>query len=220
MPAIVPVSLGTSTQFTCAITIEDHTGDTVSVKYQGLPGNQPKDSNNFVAIWEASTIPWTAKPLKQVPIEVNHELGSLVIDGLTITKASYTVGYSVGAAITDISCCAVLGVGGLTAPPSAISLVIDKIYTDSIVVGYRTLNGYLPQKYGNWIGLWQGFASPYNPFDPMATTAITSNASEGIVGINNVTFGLNTNYTLIYFTGKPYTTAAAIINFNTGDLDD
>jgi hypothetical protein len=153
--------------------------------------------------------------LAQVAIGQNAEQGTLVISGLTVTRSSYIVGYSVGPDITDICCSSLISTGGLLGAPSVVSISLENLGSTSLSIHYQTLSGYLPQQYGNWIGLWKGYVSPYNASTPVATVMLNSNSSEGTVGMNNVPLGINSNYTLIYFMGKDLSTAAAILNFNT-----
>ncbi len=76
--------------------------------------------------------------------------------------------------------------------------------------------GYLPHSYNNWVGLWKGYASPYNAPKPLGLVEIPTDASQGSVGINDVAIGVETTYTLIYFAGPHQTDAAAILTFDTG----
>ena len=212
------VELNTTSLEICTVSIPYFDADTVTVSYAGLPGNQPATYKNFVAIWEASMIPWTAPPLARVEIEQNSQQGTVVIDGLTVTRSAYIVGYGVGPDITNICCSSIISAGGLLAAPTQVSISLDYLGTSSLSIHYQTLAGYLPQQYNNWIGLWKGYASPYSADVPVSTVMINSNASEGTVGMNNIPLGINSNYTLIYFMGKELTTAAAILNFNTSTL--
>src|SRR5215207_5215625 len=87
------VADNSTTLASCTVSIPYYGSDTVAVAYNGLPGNQPMLYNNFVAIWEASMIPWTVPPLQKVPVTINNQSGSLVINDIIITKSSYIVGY-------------------------------------------------------------------------------------------------------------------------------
>ncbi|SFW76484.1 hypothetical protein [Chitinophaga sancti] len=209
------VELDNTTLYSCSVAIVYYDGDTVTVNYKGLPGNQPQTYKNFVAIWEASMIPWTVPPLAMAEIGQNNEQGSMTISGVTITRSAYIVGYSVGPDISNICCSSVISIGGLLAAPTQTSISLNYIGINSLSIHYQTLGGYQPMKYNNWIGLWKGFASPYSAGAPLATVDIDSNANEGSIGINNVPLGINTNYTLIYFMGKENPMAAAILNFST-----
>jgi hypothetical protein len=209
------VQLNTPTLDTCSVSIPYADADTVTASYVGLPGNQPLTYKNFVAIWEASMIPWAVSPLAKMFIEQNAEQGTIVINGLTITRNSYIVGYGVGPDITNICCSSVISAGGLLGAPTQVSISLEYLGTNSLSIHYQTLAGYLPQQYNNWIGLWKGYASPYNPGTPVSTVMLNNNSSEGSIGMNNVSLGINSNYTLIYFMGKDLSTAAAILNFNT-----
>jgi len=216
---MLTVALGTPEQFGVSVTISDYTSDTLSVSYAGLPANQPKTYQNFVAVWEASRIPWTVEPLRKKFIEFDSERGSVGIDKLTITRTSYIVGYGVGPGNTTICASSLLALGGLLAAPTSISISLSHIGATSLTVSYQTLAGYLPQRYGNWVGLWRGYASPYNESAPLARVEVASMASEGEVVFNNVPLAINANYTLVYFVGQDPSTAAAMLNFSTA-LED
>ncbi|OMP75666.1 hypothetical protein BW716_29070 [[Flexibacter] sp. ATCC 35208] len=209
------VELNNTNLDTCSVTIPYFDGDTVTVNYKGLPGNQPETYKNFVAIWEASIIPWTVPPLAQLSIEQNYEQGTLTIGGLTITRSAYIVGYGVGPDISNICCSSIISAGGYLAAPTQVAISLNYLGINSLSIHYQTLAGYQPMQYNNWIGLWKGYASPYNADAPIATVNINSNANEGTIGMNNVPLGINSNYTLIYFMGKENSMAAAILNFNT-----
>ncbi|MCW3464862.1 hypothetical protein [Chitinophaga nivalis] len=218
MTSHLAVVFGTSDLYTCSAIITDYTSDTVTVKYSGLPANQPATYENYIAIWEASMIPWNVPPITFVDIGINAQTGSVVLQGLVITRSSYIVGYSVGPDVTNIACSNTISLGGMIVTPQHISISIQNIGTTSITIHYQTLAGYLPNQYNNWIGIWKGLVSPYNAPDPIGYTPIYTNNTEGSVGINNIQLGINSNYTLIYFTGAAYSSAAAILNFSTANF--
>ena len=205
--------------------IEKYSADTVSLRYKGLPGNQPYSYGNFVAIWESTTIPWASRPLSHQRIPQNSQMGSYEMDGLTITKNAYIVGYGVGSMITDICAVARISTAKLIPPPDYVYLSIFKISIHSLVVHYFTLSGYLPKTYGNWIGLWEGFASPYNAPKPVKRIRVKSNANQGTLEIKDIELKSNTIYTLVYFMGadqgkgwpRILSNAAAILNFQTAN---
>ncbi|WP_132066027.1 MULTISPECIES: hypothetical protein [Aquimarina] len=212
------VAIETAKLNTCKIEITSFTGESITVAFSGLPANQPSTYKNFIAIWESSVIPWTVEPLKMIEIGVNTQSGTVTIDGLTITYNSYVVGYGVGSGTGNICASAILGAGGIKAPLSNVHIGIENLGQTSLSVFYQTLSGYLPKKNGNWVGLWKGYASPYNlPPDALIKTKIDSYSNQGIVALNNLSLGRDTEYTLIYFMGADNTTAAAILNFNTSD---
>lgn len=211
------VEMDTTDLDLCSVAVTYVDGENVTIAYSGLPGNQPATYQNFIAIWESSVIPWTVPPLVQVPITTNAEQGSVSINGLTITRNAYTVGYAVGPDIGNICCSALIAAGGRLSAPTQVSISLNYVGTDMLSIYYQTLAGYLPQQYNNWVGLWKGYASPYNADTPLSTATINSNSSEGTVTMVNVPLQANTNYTLIYFVGQERTMAAAILNFNTSE---
>lgn len=216
----IAIALGTPTLDIVSVSIKNYTGDSVFVAYQGLPGNQPKNYRNFVAIWESSQIAWSQPPMEPPEfIGNNSQSGSVVITGLTISKNAYTIGYGVGPDISNICASARLNAGGLLAAPMSVTIGINYVGSNSISVSYQTLAGYRPATYKNWVGLWKGYASPYNAPKPEGSAAISSDSTEGSVGINNVPIAINTTYTVAYFAGPSLTEAAAILTFNTADYN-
>lgn len=211
----IEVTLGSPDLSICHISVENYTADTVTVRYQGLPGNQAHTYQNFIAIWEASVIPWTVPPVERTPIGQNGQSGTMTINDLTITRSRYTIGYGTGKEISTICASARLDAGGLHAAPTSVRIGLNHVGTHSVSVNYQTLSGYLPHTYGNWIGLWRGYISPYNAPVPLGSVSISNDASEGNVGINDVVMGINTAYTLVYFVGRERTEAAAILTFVT-----
>jgi hypothetical protein len=228
-PSVVQgVSLaGTPKLNTVGVEIEAYSADTVALKYTGLPGNRPQTYKNFVAIWSATVIPWTAPPLRQVEIPSNSESGTVIIDGLTITKSGYIIGYGVGSTITTICASAVMNPGDQTSPaaapsPQSVQINVQYVGTNSVAVTYQALTGYLPHTSDNWVGLWRGMVSPYNSPKPLGVAVIPKDSTEGTVAINNVEIGINSTYTLIYFMGNSAlsqnnTMAAAMLTFNTSE---
>lgn len=213
------MALGSPDLQITTVAIQNYTSDIVFIKYSGLPANQPSSYQNFVAIWEATSIPWSQDPIQKTPIPQNSQIGTVVISGLTITTSSYIVGYGVGPEIPSICACAPLNVGGLRAPPTSVQIAPIGVGPNSVAVQYRTLGGYLPATYDNWIGLWRGYVSPYNSPKPLGTVRIPTDSTEGSVAINGVDIGINLPYTLIYFMGgsdRPQgnTQAAAILTFD------
>ncbi len=214
------VSLGTPVLKQNALRIDNFTGSTISLTYTGLPGNQPQSYGNFVALWQATVVPWTVPPIKKVPISQNTESGSMVLDGLTIVASSYILGYGTGPEITTLAATALLSAGGLRAAPASVSIGINQIGPTSLSVHYQTLAGALPRTYGHRIGLWKGYASPYNAPLPIRIAAVESDSSEDDVGMNDIQLAIRTTYTLVYFTGREPTSAAAILTFDTASPND
>jgi hypothetical protein len=211
------IALGTPNLLQCTISVNDVTGTTVAVSYAGLPANQPQRYQDFVALWEGTAIAWSVPPLRRQAIPDDAPSGTIVIDQVRITRASYTVAYGVGRAITDACASALIAAGGQAAAHQSVTISVNEIGTTSLSVHYATLSGYLPATYGNWLGLWEGEVSPYNAPRPLARTRIPNDVNEGDVGINGVEIAIGTTYTLIYLMGAEQTTAAALLTFTTDD---
>ncbi|MFL5539886.1 MAG: hypothetical protein ACJ8J0_12880 [Longimicrobiaceae bacterium] len=199
----------------CVLRIDQATGSTVDVYFSGMPGNQPATSQNFVALWQNSVIPWTVAPLQKTTVLQNAESGTLVLLGVSITTVAYTVGYAVGPRVADVCASAGLQPDGTRGPTDAVSMSITALGSNSISIHYHTLAGYLPATSGNWIGLWRGRASPYNPPPPVARIQIPGDVTDDDVRIDGVVLRVGSPYTLIYFMGPEMTSAAVIIGFMT-----
>lgn len=221
------VALATPSLQTCSLIVENYTADTVSLKYNTLSGNQPATYLNSVMIWEASVIPWTVPPITSEQIPQNGQSGTFVMSGFVISNSQYIIGYAVGNQVTDICATAQISAGGLRAPANSVYISIASMDEESITVNYFTLSGYLPKAYGNWIGLWEGYASPFNAPKPLARMNVKSNANQGTVTFTDLELKPGTVYTLVYFMGanqgqgwpRTITNAAAILNIQTTASD-
>lgn len=201
------------------ISIGAVTASTITVIYQSLPGNQPSVYNNFVAIWQSTMIPWGQPPLRVQQVSGGGQSGSLVLYDLSVQAKPYIIGYGVGPEITSIAASDVIYVGGQAAPCDAVVIgLAAPPEPDSLVVHYQTLPGYLPLTAKNWIGIWQGQASPYYSGPPLYTAKPDQDVSEGYIAMNGLSLTIGTTYTLVYFTGAAQTEAAAILTFTTAGM--
>lgn len=220
--ARLAVKLGTPELSVTTIEIEGYTGDTVSIGYSSLPSNQPKTFGNFVAIWEATMIPWGQLPMQRQSIDTNMQNGDVAMGDLTIAATSYIVGYSVTNDQRGICASAVLNAGGLISAPTHVGIAINTLGTDSMSIRYDTLAGYLPKSNKNVIALYPGYASPYGPPKAIATVPIPTDASSGNVTINGVEIGVGLPYTLVYYMASSganaLASAAAVLTFDTDDF--
>ncbi|MQY09301.1 hypothetical protein ACRB68_74200 [Actinomadura sp. RB68] len=198
----------------CFLSIDGFTAKSIDVTYHGLPGNRPKAYGNTLAVWENTVIPWGVKPQRRVRVSSNAESGLETITDLQVTRSAYTVAYCTGRELTDAAACATLAAGADFSPPTSVSVTADQVGERSLSVSYRTLYGYRPRTYRNWIGLWPGLVSPYNAPEPQAR-AVPSDASEGRLVMDDIELAADTVYTLIYFMDADATTAAAFHTFRT-----
>ncbi len=219
------ISLATPSLQTCVVTIENFTAYTVSLKYNTLSGNQPMAYLNSVMIWEASVIPWTVPPIASEPIPQNGQSGTFVMSGFTITSNEYIIGYAVGDLRTDICAVAQIAAGGLRTPADSVYISIAKIEAKKLIVNYYTLPGYLPKSYGNWVGIWEGYSSPFNAPKPLATVNVSTDSNQGTVTFEKLKLAPDSVYTLVYFMGadqleewpRVLKNAAAILTLSTAN---
>jgi hypothetical protein len=200
-----------------SISVQKVGANYAAVNYATLPGSTPKTNANFLAIWESTIVPWPVTPLATQKIGGDTQDGSVVFQNLQIQSKPYIIGYAVGARITDICATATIFVGGQVNAANNFSTNIGlAVQTDdTLVVQYTCAAGYQPQAAGNWVGLWQGEASPYYSGTPLNRAPVTSNASQSTVVMNGLSLTIQTQYTLVYFVGPDTKNAAAILTFTT-----
>lgn len=49
----------------CHLEVTNITGSILSLEFKSLPANRPQQYNNFIAIWDGTSIPWGEEPLKK-----------------------------------------------------------------------------------------------------------------------------------------------------------
>ena len=104
---------------------------------------------------------------------------------------------------------------GQTSRSDALTIRLSAVTPNSLTITYQTLNGYLPLSAKNWIGLWQGDASPYGSSEPIARGAPATNASHGTIALTGLSLPPSTPFTLVNFAGSATTDAAATLAFTT-----
>jgi hypothetical protein len=180
----------------------------VVVRYTGVPGNQPDSFHNTVALWDSwSPIivgPNKTTPLCVVPISCNLQPSTVYVPW-PFTGTDYLITYQAGESLTTM--CAALELSLtlklMTVPPSAISLRVYELDESSITIVYSTLGGYLPNTYGNWVGVWQGFPGPYFAPAPDAWAAVARDRTQDLVKVSNLEIIPGFVYRVIYFMGPP-----------------
>jgi hypothetical protein len=218
---LLSISLGSPILLVTQLSVEHYTSSTVTVRYDSLPANRPLNNENFVAIWKSSVIPWQAEPLARITIPQNSESGTVVLSGFSVGRLSYVLGYGTGPNTSNIAASATISASGANLAPHYIQIAVSNLTTNTLSVNYQTLNGYLPHTYGNWMGLWRGYMSPYNATPPLAKLDIPTDSTEGTVAFNGLDLAVDATYTLAYFTGQPDRpdphTAAAMLTFKVGE---
>lgn len=207
-PAEVAPDVSDLNHFT--ITACEPTYEGVIVEYRSLPANLPQTYGNSLALWN-STIPNTQKdPIATAPIPTDDETGSVLIRyGFQQTNYSVTYqtkDYQSMCALAQIQ----LAKLAITIP-TYVSICISSLDSSGVTVFYNTLPGYTPANYKNWLGLWQGFESPYSSTDTSLIAPVTQNSSQGELRIAFTPGPFD--YTLIYFLGTNRQTAGALLYF-------
>lgn len=192
------------------LSILNVTSETATVGYRSLPANRPKTYGNFLAIWQGRMIPWQAPPLSRITIPQDTDSGSVVLSGFTLANLDYVIGYGTGPNTSTIAASVPIppdtgSDNDSSAAPApagnSVTMSLASLTAEAVAVRYATLPGYLPSSYGNWIGIWPGQMSPYNPFKPLACADVASDANLGTVAMNGLSLGAGEIYTLVYFTG-------------------
>ena len=208
------------------VTIEvlENTGQTVTVKYQTLPDNQPESNGNRLWLWEGTVVGWKRPDIINQLVRNNDSEGSdiMIVD---LSRKNYTVGYSVTGGVMGICASALINPPPeleleLLLAPTSVTIKIDTLTPGQLVIKYATLRGYRPLSAGNWLGLWRGDVLP--PDVPTAPTEVTQpedDVNEGLATFH-ATLRPKSTYTVIYFMAdkeKPTenTSAAALLRFDT-----
>ena len=231
-PTILTPPVGGQNQFSVSTNYASQ-GEVI-VTYRGIAGNQPGTYKNNLALWNGSLPNMTVQPLQIIAIESNNQPNSVPFE-FAFEPTDYCLTYQVGkdistmCAMTSFSFSVMARILRAMAfwrytnvpvtPPAAVSIKILNITTDSVQVIYSTLPGYQPQRYGNWIGLWPGWAIPYGSPEPLGKAKINGDFSEGIVNIDHISLYSGLSYTLIYFMQGPETdehrfSAASLLYFS------
>ena len=231
-PTILTPPVGGQNQFSLSTNYASQ-GEVI-VTYRGIAGNQPGTYKNNLALWNGSLPNMTVHPLRIIAIESDNQPNSVPFK-FAFEPTDYCLTYQVGEDISTM--CAMTSFSFFVmarilramafwrctnvpvTPPAAVSIKILKITTDSVQIIYNTLPGYQPQRYGNWIGIWPGWAIPYGSPEPLGQAKINSDFSQGIVNIDHISLYSGLSYTLTYFMQGPETderrfSAASLLYFS------
>jgi hypothetical protein len=176
------------------------------VRYTGVDGNRPKSYDNSVTLWDTwSPIvagPHKTPPLRVVPIRCDLQPNTTYVPW-PFTGTDYLITYQVGESLTTM-CAGVrfsLKIKPMAVPPLAVSMSVYKLDDASITIVYSTMGGYLPKTYGNWVGVWQGFAGPYFPPRPDSWAPVPSDRTQDLVTVSKLQILPDFTYRIIYFMG-------------------
>ena len=185
----------------------------IQVGFNGLAGNLPCTNKNTVTLW-SGLVPGVKK-ITTTPITRDNQPGSVVV-AHKFQPVNYSITYDLCGPATRCAMLA-LPLGNIkveAGPPTHVALDLLSATETSLRTKYETLRGYRPDLSHNWLGLWQGFVSPYTSLPPaLQKRQITNGATEGILKLTKLKLSPDLDYTLIYFTGQGPLTAAAIIHF-------
>lgn len=214
METMNPLVLPANAQLTTKLSVLEVTGDTITVEYRTMQGNQPNDYGNLIAVWENfNNIPWDSKPTKVIPIKENTPHDTQVIDELKVKNNSYIIGYSVGPILQSPkqiygNICATAYVPAIgekkefnldDANEFAPTLTIKTVGSSSVSFYFELPDGVLPLTNGAWAGFWRGNNPSFYGTDPIASTPIKLDVSSGTGGFNSLQIQRGQAYTIGLF---------------------
>jgi hypothetical protein len=214
------VALAASELEVVTIQILGFTSETVTVKYRTLPGNRPELNGDTLWLWEGTVIDWT-HPDQGVrePVRNNDSQGSSTMTVVAIGRKHYTVGFSVTGGVMGICASGLVNATGLLLAPTSVTIGIETLKDEKLVIRYATLRGYRPRSGGNWLGLWRGDVLPEEAPPPIEVALPEDDANEGLATFHTK-FRPTSTYTVIYFMADgdkqtDNTSAAALLRFDT-----
>ena len=158
--------------------VDSVTGDYIIVEYNTFIGNYPARFGNEICVWKGDGVRWGDTPLFSKAVPSDDQYGQVVIDGLTIGKGSFTVGYSVGNSPEQTAACVVID-GSKQTSQFSCAINITSVNDGMVEFEYKTLQGYTPSKHGAWVGIWDNDSVPYPAAGAKATTNISSDSANG-----------------------------------------
>jgi hypothetical protein len=214
-PAALPAGVSELEQWHTELTVPQDTieGNSLVAKYSGIPANQPQSYANAVYVWEGTVVPWTAPPIGGVKIDSDATRGAALVENLSIGTDDYTVAYAVGDAVGDIAATITFDGKGNTVRSRGVELQLTRVEDGIVSLHYRTPPGYRPGKWGNWVGLYRGEASPYDPPEAIGDVEVPD-VNEEQLAITKAPLTSGNAYTLAYFMRPaPSTAVAALLTF-------
>lgn len=230
--ALNSLVLSETTQFTTLVNIADVGQDQITVEYRLMPGNQPQNYGNFVAIWQDyNSIPWDTPPFATKKIDDNTPVGSTNFD-VPLQDKSYIVGFAVSPEMTSPkqiygNICAtdyLLANSGKGEDPITPSVAVKYIGTNSLSFLFDLPEGVLPLTNGAWAGLWRGKNPSFYGTAPMNQIPIKLDFSSGSASFSGISLQRNTDYTIgLYMSGykddgkSTQRALACSVSFNSSD---
>lgn len=210
---------GSLNQF--SIKILSQAKDQILVDCNGIAGNRPMSNQNSIALWDTTVPSPKDQPLKLYRSKTNDQPNRRMLH-FEFQPINYGLTYQVGPDATTMCALAVIANAPISsaALPEDVRLTLRAVTKTSIEVQYSVLSGYLPRANGNWIGLWNGSASPYTGARPVASLDIPDDQNMGVVTLENLNILTKFSYTLIYVMRQPGTpgtplAAGSILYFST-----
>ena len=186
----------------------------ISIKYYGLPGNQPNSNGNAIAIWQDSQIPWGSAPIKKLTITLNTPTGSQTFDDLSLQSKSYVVGYSTGSDLSTICSTVQFTPGNTDGVPFNTSIAVQTLDSDALTLRFDTPVGNDPKSNQNWIGLWEGRSFTWDGKNRVAKVTVNKSTANSTMVVP-YSFKIDTYYTAVYASGPADTNISTALTFQT-----
>jgi hypothetical protein len=186
----------------------------ISVRYFGLPGNQPNKNGNALALWQDSQIPWGTAPIQKITISLNTPTGSQTFDDLALQSKSYVVGYSTGSDLSTICSTVLFTPGNPDGTPFSTSIAVQSMDSDSLVLRFDTPVGNDAKGNQNWIGLWEGQTFTWDGKNRLTKVNVNKTTANSTMVVP-YSFKIDTYYTIVYASGPADTCISTALTFQT-----
>lgn len=211
--------------FTNQFTITVLDAHTQMVTYSAIPGNEPGANQNQIFVFQGMNVSWNEAEKGHswgdpVPVSNHDQTGSLTINLKTpLENKAYVFGYSANGYINGMTAVAQIPSPSasaekgeaITAKP--MSLSVSQLATDTLILKYALPQGMNPNRYGHYIGLWEGQQLPWGQ-PPQTLVPVSASSASGIqvvqpgsaqdIGTDRLAgFAINSWYTIAWFTADP-----------------
>jgi hypothetical protein len=189
--------------------------------FRTLPGNQPAKHENWIGVWSGAMIAAGQPPLRKVLIATENSVGEQILDGLSLQRKPYIVGYCPGPAQESV--CATVQFtpdetpAGEPGVPFQSQIRLLAYTARDLLVQFETPPGNIPVENKNWLGLWPGAVAAFDGVNLLHRTWIDRRANEDSQVMSGVALAYDTTYTIGLGTHESINSIAATITFQTGE---
>lgn len=185
--------------------VDSISGHQVIMRYETIVGNCPQKNGNQIHIWMGDGVKWGTEPKKSFPIPSDDQDGQIIIDGVTVGKNSFTIGYSVGAS-PEQTVASVTVPQGVTDPEeceySSVEITGTAVNDSTVSFKFEALEGYTPNAHAAWVAIWERKRVPYPASNWMGKTIIRFDFDEGDDVLRNLEMAAGQDYCIGFFQPK------------------